>query len=78
MNSTFVNSLGLFLDIVGALLLIKFGIPPKIDREGHQHLILEQVDESEIARAKTFDRWSTFAISLIVAGFVLQLVSNYI
>lgn len=78
MNNTFVNSLGLALDIVGALLLIKYGIPPKIDREGHQHLILERVDNSEIAKAKIYDRWSTFAILLIVAGFFLQLLSNFI
>jgi len=78
MNSTLVNSIGLILDIIGALLLIKFSIPPKIDREGHQHLILEQLDQSEIAKARIFDRWSTFAILLIVAGLILQLVSNYI
>jgi len=78
MPSTLVNSIGLILDIIGALLLIKFGIPPKIDREGHMHLVLEQVDQDEIEKAGAFDRWSTFAIWLIVAGFALQLVSNYI
>ena len=78
MCSTSINSLGLILDIIGALLLIKFGIPPKIDREGHQHWILEQVDQSEIEKARLYDRWSNIAILLIVVGFVLQLVSNYI
>jgi len=78
MPSTLVNSIGLILDIVGALLLIKFGIPPKIDREGHMHLILEQEDQDEIQKARIYDRWSTFAILLIVAGFIFQLVSNYI
>ena len=78
MLSTFVNSFGLILDIVGALLLIRFGIPPKIDREGHIHLILEQMDQDEIHKAKRYDCWSSFAILLMVVGFILQLISNFV
>jgi len=76
--STQINSIGLVLDILGALLLIKYGIPPKVDREGHIHLITEQVDGAEIQKARSYDRWSTFAILLIILGFALQLLSNYI
>jgi hypothetical protein len=32
--SSIINSAGLILDIVGAMLLLKFGIPNKIDPEG--------------------------------------------
>ncbi len=78
MNSTQINSTGLILDILGALLLIKYGIAPKVDRKGHIHIITEQVDEAEIQKARSYDRWSTFAILLIVLGFALQLLSNYI
>lgn len=78
MISTQINSIGLVLDIFGALLLIKYGIPPKIDREGNIYFIAEGVDEAEIQKARNYDRWSTFAILLIVLGFALQLLSNYI
>ncbi len=78
MISIHITSFGLILDIIGALLLIKFGIPPKIDREGHILIALEGVDEAEILKAKIYDRWSTFSIILIVLGFILQLIGNCI
>ena len=74
---THINSLGLLLDIIGAILLMKFGIPPKVDRQGHIYLITHGVDEDEIRKAKNYDWWSMFGLVLIVLGFVLQLASNY-
>lgn len=47
-----INSLGLILDIIGALLLLKYGIPNKIDPEGHNNLILEQEDAAEKQKLK--------------------------
>jgi len=47
-----INSLGLILDIIGALLLLKYGIPNKIDPEGHNNLILEQEDTTEKQKLK--------------------------
>lgn len=73
-----VNSLGLILDIIGALLLLKYGIPNKIDPEGHINLILEQEDEAEKGKAKVYEKRSDIAVILIILGFVLQLVSNFI
>jgi hypothetical protein len=48
--SKLVNSVGLALDIAGALLLFKFGLPEEISRSGHGALLVEQVDEAEVAR----------------------------
>jgi len=76
--SSIVNSLGLILDIIGALLLLKYGIPNKIDPEGHINLILEQEDEAEKEKAKVYKKWSDRAVRLIVLGFVVQLVSNFL
>ena len=78
MLGTHINSFGLLLDIAGALLLIKFGIPPKLDREGRVNLVLSQTDEKQVRKAKLYDRWSTLAIVLIILGFALQLFSNYV
>ncbi len=76
--ATTVNSIGLILDIVGGLLLFKFGLPPKIDPQGHIHLTLVQVDEDEIKTAKRYGQFSQIAVILIIIGFLLQLASNYL
>jgi len=76
--STIVNSIGLVIDIVGALILFRFGLAPKIDVEGHVHLILEQVDEGEIALAKRYKSSSSIGIILIGIGFLFQLISNFL
>lgn len=77
-NSNLVNSIGLVCDIVGALLVWRFGLPEPISRSGAINIICEQADESEVAQAKRFDRFAGCGISLIVGGFVLQLVSNFL
>ena len=76
MTSSIVNSTGLVFDIIGALLIWKFGLPKRINRDGHIYLILETVDDEEIKLAKKFDFWSGVGIGLLVIGFTLQIISN--
>jgi len=76
--SLVINSLGLALDVVGAFLIYKFGLPPQIDREGTVYLVTEEVDETEKQKAKQFDVRSELGIKLLIAGFLLQLVSNFL
>ena len=73
-----VNSIGLICDVIGALLIWKYGLPEAISRSGAVHIIAEQSDDDEIAKAKTFDRWARLGIALLIFGFILQLVSNFI
>ncbi len=73
-----INSLGLILDIFGAILIFLFGISPNISREGHINLILEQEDTSEKEKAKKYDSYSRIGMYLLIAGFILQLISNHI
>jgi hypothetical protein len=76
--STWVNSVGLVLDICGAILLWKYGLPEAISREGHQYIVLGQKDKAEAEKAQTYDRWSKLGLGLLIFGFVLQFVSNLI
>lgn len=71
-----INSAGLIMDIVGAVMLWKYGLPEALSREGHSYLILEQTDEAEKAKAARYDHWSRAGLGLLTAGFGLQLVSN--
>jgi hypothetical protein len=70
--------MGLILDIIGAFLLVKYGIPNKIDPEGTMTIAWDEVDQAEIKKAKIYQNWSNIAISLIILGFVFQLISNFI
>jgi hypothetical protein len=75
---TWVNSAGLVLDIGGAYLLFRFGLPAEISRSGAVHLVAEQANAAEIALGKRYDRWGHTGLGLLIAGFVLQLLSNFI
>jgi hypothetical protein len=76
--SDVINSLGLVLDIVGAVLLWKYGLPEALSREGHTYLALEETNEAEKAKAASYDKWSRAGLGLLIAGFVLQLISNFL
>ena len=69
-------AIGLAMDIVGVLLLWRFGLPPNVSRGGTSYLILEQSDEAEARKAKVYDHVAHVAITLIVLGFILQLIAT--
>ena len=72
------GNFGLILDMVGVCILYKYGLPENINREGHSFLALEDSNINEINKAKKYDRWSKFGLSLLVIGFSFQLIGNII
>lgn len=76
--TTVLSSIGLVMDMIGVLLLWKFGLPEPISRKGHVNLISEKSDQTEIAKAKVYDRLAFVAVSLLLLGFALQLLSNFV
>jgi hypothetical protein len=77
-TSNLVNSIGLVCDIMGAVLIWRYGLPAPISRSGAIHFILEQSDETEKAMAKRYDCIARCGIVSLVGGFVLQLISNFL
>ena len=75
--SNYMNSAGLFLDLLGAVIIWRFGLPAEISRSGAQHLDAEDVDKAEVAKAKRYDRLSWWGFLSLFAGFALQLASNF-
>ncbi len=69
-----INSIGLLFDIVGALLVWKFGLPKGFTESGHHIFEFMSVEPS----AKSYKRWANVGIALLVLGFALQLTSNLI
>jgi hypothetical protein len=80
MNTNWFNIIGLILDIVGVLLLFKYGLPSKIeDAEGGFVLTSEgkpkEIRERIIKKNKRIYFWSHFGLFLLIIGFILQVIS---
>lgn len=73
---TLINSFGLGLDIIGVIILFKYGLPSDVNRGGAVVKIVS--GSQEIPKYKKYLRWAYFGLSLLVLGFVLQLVSNFL
>ncbi len=77
-TSNLANSIGLVCDIIGAVLIWRYGLPIPISRSGARYLVMQQKNETEIAKARRYDCITRWGIILLVSGFVLQLVSSFL
>ena len=75
--SNIINSFGLGLDIVGVILIWRYGLPQSVSRGGVGHRVITQVNEAVKRKAINYDRLSKAGLGLVVAGFALQLASNF-
>ena len=79
MNYLYVlSSIGLFLDIIGVIMLFKYGLPSEVSKEGNVMIVLEQTDDEQIKKWKRYNLCSKVALSIIILGFVLQIVPSVI
>jgi len=78
MNWFSLNNIGLFLDIIGVLLVWKFGIPNDIRPKGESFLLIERGNKEDIQKTKTYKIWQTVGLILLIFGFALQLIGNII
>jgi hypothetical protein len=80
---TLINSIGLVCDIAGVMMLFYFGPPVlNITRDGYKILPFNPNDEDETRKNKSIadrhDRLSRASLGLLLVGFALQLVSNFL
>jgi hypothetical protein len=74
-----INSIGLVLDIIGVVLLFRYGLPENLDRGGRPFIIAANApDEAEIRKARHYDRMGQLGLVLLIAGFLFQLASNFL
>lgn len=71
-----LGSVGLFLDIIGAFLIYKYGLPEEVSRTGLISRAVEQEDPEEVEKGKRYDRLSKIGFFLLILGFIFQLVSS--
>ena len=72
-NKTFVNSFGLAVGMIGAMLIYKFQLPVKFD-DGHMYL---DVDEKG-GIPKKYVYFTKLGLLCLAIGFGLQLISNFL
>ena len=74
-----IDTLGLLIDIVGVLLLWVFGFPAaEISRVGKDNVGVSNREDGQIATPKVYESRARLALSLILIGFVLQMISNFL
>ncbi|MCF1193125.1 hypothetical protein LRR18_16170 [Mangrovimonas sp. AS39] len=76
MDCNLLNSIGLVLDIIGVIMLFKYGLPADVSKDGTVGLALQETNYDDIRKWKKYNFWSRFALGLLVLGFLLQIISN--
>jgi hypothetical protein len=76
--SHLINSTGLVLDIIGVVIIWRYGLPEPLSREGAVYIIAEQSDQAEKLKAARYDLLSKIGLVLVLGGFVFQLLSNFV
>jgi hypothetical protein len=71
------NVAGLALDIIGALLLWRYGLRAEISRSGADYLTAEQENEAEKALARRYDHLGRLGLIVLILGFALQLIGSW-
>ena len=76
MNANVVNNIGLIFDIFGAIILFMYGLPSKM-HEPPKLLIEGDITDKQVKENKRIRCWANTGLILLIAGFVLQLISNF-
>lgn len=74
MFSQVLNTAGLALDILGVLLLFKFGLPSKVQPEAWE---LGHDTEAQSVKLKRYTMGAYCGLALLVIGFALQIVGTW-
>ena len=69
--SLVLNSIGLILDIIGVIILFKYGLPPNALSVGDDGIVTDKLVPIVMAMRRT-------ALGLIVTGFILQGVAGWL
>lgn len=78
MSSAAISTIGLVLDIIGVMLLWRFGLPEAVSRGGVGYIRLLGEDTAEKTKAARYDLWARCGLWLLIGGFLLQLISNWL
>jgi hypothetical protein len=77
MDPRWINSLGLVLGILGAILIWAYGLPPDVNRHGTSGILLEGTNQAEIEKGILYDFRSRAGLVCLIVSFALQLIATW-
>lgn len=77
MSIACLNTLGLLACFVGFVLLFRYGMPFRVRTDGATYLVTHQVDESEQALERRYERLGWLGFALVSIGTALQIAANW-
>jgi hypothetical protein len=63
--------------LIGTVLVFFYGLPSKINENGHSNLLLEQEDDNAKKNSKRYKVLSYFGLSLIALSFLIQIIGIF-
>lgn len=73
-----MKGVGLFLNIIGVALIWAFGLPPRMDIATRAYVAGVEHDAEKMKKDWLIDLAANVGIVLLLAGFILQFVANYV
>ena len=73
-----LNTIGLISDIVGALLLFKFGLPSDWEYNLRVLDISDEQEKQTTIHNNRIQRGANWGLRLLIGGFILQLIATWI
>jgi hypothetical protein len=70
--------LGAFLLLVGVVLLFFFGMPYRTRTRGTSRLLLEAIDQKDLAQEKLYDFIGWIGLLLMIVGTGMQMYASWI
>jgi hypothetical protein len=71
-----LNIIGLLFDISGVILLFIYGLPTDVIKDGIEPMHFGTKNKKEAEKYIKYKKRSRFALVLILAGFILQILAN--
>jgi hypothetical protein len=77
MSTAALNIIGLVLNLVGVIILFRYGMPFHVPTGGALLLVTDQIDAAEKAVESWYEIYGYFGLLAIFVGTVMQIVGAY-
>jgi len=75
-ESQALTILGLFLNLIGVLILFRYGMPYRVRTGGAVYIVMEKKNEVDEKEERRYDFFGWIGIALVVIGTGLQMFAT--
>jgi hypothetical protein len=72
-----LNIIGLLLNLVGVVILFRYGMPFHVATGGAVSLITEKLDQADIALEQRYEVYGYIGLALLIVGTIFQVVAAW-